>query len=442
MSLQNPDVCVQKLQTALHVKAKAEPNYRFYSLWDKVCRQDVLREAWRRCRKNGGAAGTDGVALEDIEASGVERWLGALQQELREKVYRPQPLLRVWIPKSSGGRRALGIPTVRDRVVQAAAVIVLEPIFEADLLDEQYGFRPGRDAKMALRQVVYQLQRKRRTEVVDADLSDYFNMIPHGPMMRCVARRVADGRVLSVIKAWLTTPVVERIAGESRQTNEARRKHRGTPQGGVISPLLANLYFRRFLLGWRRQRSTLRDVSAIVNYADDFVICCAPGHGLAAIEAMRALMARLGLRVNESKTRLVGLPGQSFDFLGYTVGRFYSKDGKAFLGTSPSKNALSKAMRRIHDETSRRWLTKTIESRIVEINRFLRGWCGYFNQGPVRKAYEKLAWYTQRRLQRWLATKHKLPGSGYRQYSHELLYGKLGLYRPTVPMRSLPKAKT
>ncbi|HEX7480396.1 MAG TPA: group II intron reverse transcriptase/maturase [Polyangiales bacterium] len=441
MSLQNPAVNVQKLQTALHAKAKAEPDYRFYSLWDKVCRDDVLREAWRRCRKNGGVAGTDGLGFADIEAGGLERWLGTLQQEMRAKMYRPRPLLRVWIPKSSGGERPLGIPTIRDRVVQAAAVIVLTPIFEADLLDEQYGFRPERDAKMALREVVYQLQRCKRTEVVDADLSDYFNTIPHGALMKSVARRVADGQILSVIKQWLATPVVERIGGATRQTNEARRTHRGTPQGGVISPLLANLYFRRFLLGWKRQRAHVRDVSAVVNYADDFVICCAPGNGTAALAATRELMSRLGLQVNDNKTRLVRLPEEQFDFLGYTVGRFYSKDGKPYLGTAPSKKALGKAMRRIHDETSRRWLTKTIESRIAEINRFLRGWCGYFNQGPVRKPYEKLAWYTQRRLQRWLARKHKKPGSGYRQYPHDLLYGKLGLYRPTVPARSLPRAK-
>jgi RNA-directed DNA polymerase len=441
VSLQTPAVSVPKLQTALHAKAKAEPGYRFYSLWDKMYREDVLCEAWRRCRKNGGVAGTDGQGFADIETEGLERWLGNLQEEMRSRQYRPRPLLRVWIPKSSGGERPLGIPTIRDRVVQTAAVIVLNPIFEADLLEEQYGFRPERDAKMALRQVVHQLQRRRRTEIVDADLADYFNTIPHGALMKCVARRIADGQVLCTIKQWLLTPVVERIEGATRQTNEARQKRRGTPQGGVISPLLSNLYFRRFLLGWKRLRSPVREATAIVNYADDFVICCTPGYGGAALTAMRALMARLGLQVNERKTSLVHLPEGRFDFLGYTVGRLYSRDGKPYLGTSPSKKALSRVMRRIHDETSRKWLSKTIESRIFEINRILRGWCGYFNQGPVRNAYEKLGWYTQRRLQRWLATKHKKPGSGYRQYPHELLYGKLGLYRPTVPARSLSRAK-
>jgi RNA-directed DNA polymerase len=442
VSLQSPEVNVWKLQNALHVKAKTEPNYRFYSLWDKISRDDVLLEAWARCRDNGGAAGVDGCRFEDVEAQGLSRWLGTLQAELRAKTYRPKPLLRVWIPKSNGGKRPLGIPTIRDRVVQAATVLVLDPIFEADLLDEQYGFRRRRDAKMALRQIVYQLKRGKRTEIVDADLSDYFNTIPHGSLMKCVARRIADGQVLAVIKQWLVVPVVERIAGAEHQTSEARRENRGTPQGGVISPLLANLYFRRFLLGWKRQRARVREVSTVVNYADDFVICCAPGYGKAAMEATRDLMSRLGLRINDTKTRLVRLPEERFNFLGYTVGRFYSKDGKPYLGTAPSTKSVSKAMRRIHDETSRRWLTKSVESRIEEVNRFLRGWCGYFNQGPVRKAYEQLAWYSQRRLQRWLALKHKKPGSGYRQYPHELLYGKLGLYRPTVPKRSLSNAKT
>jgi group II intron reverse transcriptase/maturase len=423
------------------VKAKAHPAYRFYSLWDKVFREDVLREGWRRCRANGGAAGVDGVGFEEIESGGLDRWLGNLQQELRAGQYRPQPLLRVWIPKSSGGKRPLGIPTVRDRVVQAAIIVVLGPVFEADLLEEQYGFRPGRDAKMALRQVVHQLQRRRRTEIVDADLSDYFNTIPHGALMKSVARRVADGRILSVIKQWLTTPVVERTGRTLRQSNEARRTRRGTPQGGVVSPLLANLYFRRFLLGWQRVRPEMRRATAIVNYADDFVICCAPGFGSEAMATMRALMVRIGLQVNDRKTRLAHLPEDRFDFLGYTVGRFYSKDGKPYLGTAPSKRAIQRVMRRIHDETARRWLGKTIESRIGEVNRVLRGWCGYFNQGPVRDAYEKLAWYTQRRLQRWLARKHKKPGSGSRQFPHELLYGKLCLYRPTVPTRSQPRTK-
>jgi len=234
-SLATPSM-VQTLQTTLHAKAKAEPSYRFYSLWDKICRSDVLQEAWRRCRQNGGAAGADRVRFEDIESSGLKPWLGRLQQELRLKQYEPGPLLRVWIPKSNGGRRALGIPSVRDRVVQAAVVVVLTPIFEADLPSEQYGFRPRKDAKMALRQVHQHLAQQGRTHIVDADLTDYFNTIPHGALMKCVARRVADSTMLSVIKAWLRAGVVEREGHRERRSTEARDRSRGTPQGGVITP--------------------------------------------------------------------------------------------------------------------------------------------------------------------------------------------------------------
>src|SRR3954447_26378978 len=219
-------------------------------LWDKVCRADVLVEAYRRCRANRGAPGVDGETFEAIEAHGVEAWLERLRQELCARAYRPRPLLRVWIPKSDGGQRPLGIPTIRDRVVQAAMVIVLESIFEADLLPNQYGFRPRLDAKMAVRRAYWHITDSGRTEVVDADLRDYFGSIPHGPLLRCVARRVADGTVLSVIKSWLEMPVVERTPRGTRRTTEARNRHRGTPQGATCSPLLSNLYFRRFLLAW------------------------------------------------------------------------------------------------------------------------------------------------------------------------------------------------
>ena len=261
---------VQELQSSLQTKAKIEPGYRFYTLWDKVCRGDVLQEAYRRCRRNGGTAGVDGETFEKIDAGGVERWLGNLQQELRTKRYSPEPLLRVWIPKSNGGQRPLGIPTVRDRVVQMAMVLVIGPIFEVDLCEEQMGFRPGRDAKTAVRLAYYQVRQKGRQEVVDADLSDYFNTIPHGQLMRSLSRRIADSQVLTVLKAWMRTPVEERTApGLIRRTTQARNTNRGTPQGGVISPLLANIYFRRFLLAWKKLGYQESCDSVVVNYADD-----------------------------------------------------------------------------------------------------------------------------------------------------------------------------
>ena len=395
---------VEKLQRSLHAKAKSEPGFRFYSLWDKVCREDVLAEAYRRCRANGGAAGVDGETFAAIEARGLGGWLGNLTQELRAKRYTPAPLRRVWIPKSNGGQRPLGIPAIRDRVVQMAALLVLGPIFEADLLDEQYGFREGLDAKTAVRRVYFHLKGG-RDEVVDGDLRDYFGTIPHGPLMKCVARRVADGRLLATIKAWLGAPVVERGTHGDVRTTVAKDGHRGTPQGGVISPLLANLYFRRFVLGFRRSELGRAGAARLVNYADDFVICCYPGRGEAAMATMRALMTRIGLEVNEEKTRLVKLPEGKFDFLGYTLGRFFGHHGRPYIGTEISKKSFARVLEKIHDETSTRWILDPPEKRVWEVNRIVRGWCGDFDQGPVYEHYRRLRKYIERRMGRWLMGK-------------------------------------
>ena len=276
----------ETLQAALQAKAKAAAGYRFYTLWDKVCREDVLAEAYRRCRDNGGAAGVDGQTFEAIESHGVKSWLAAL----RRKEYQPQPLLRVWIPKSSGGQRPLLIPTLRDCVVQMAALLVLGPIFEADLCDEQYGFRPGIGAKTAVRRAYFHAAERGLTEVVDADLSDYFSTIPHGALMRCLGRRIADGSVLSLVKRWLRAPVVERQKAAEVRTTAAADTNRGVPQGSPISPLLANLYFRRFVLAWKQFGHEQRLGARVVNYADDLVICCRPGSGAAALTAFRGLI--------------------------------------------------------------------------------------------------------------------------------------------------------
>jgi RNA-directed DNA polymerase len=393
------------------------------------------------CRQNGGAAGVDGMTFDAIETAGRERWLEELQEELRAGNYRSLPLLRVWIPKSSGGQRPLGIPCIRDRVVEMAVLLVLGPIFEADLLPQQFGFRPEKDAKMAIRQAFGHITDHKRREVVDADLSDYFTSIPHGPLMRCVSRRIADGAILSVIKAWLTAPVVERIRGSTRRSTEAKDRHRGTPQGSPISPLLANLYFRRFLLAWERFGHQARLDAHVVNYADDLVICCRPGNGAAALAAMRQLMARLGLAVNEAKTRLVGLPEETFDFLGYTVGRFYGKDGKPYIGTRPSRKAVRRLLQRIHEATTPRWHGTAPKQRLTWINRLLRGWAAYFNQGPVLRTYGLVRQYVERRVRRWLMRRSGQRGTGYRQYSDEYLYETLGLFSLPLRRTSLPSAK-
>ena len=432
---------VEKLQTSLQTKAKAEPAFRFYALWDKVYRNDVLREAYGRCRDNAGAPGVDRETFEMIEAQGVERWLGMLREELKSGTYAPKPLLRVWIPKSNGGQRPLGIPTIRDRVVQMAVVLVIGPMFEADLLPQQYGFRPGLDAKMAVRRVFWHVTQHRRQEVVDADLRDYFTSIPHAPLVRCLERRIADGRMLKTIKRWLVAPVVENVSGRRIQTAEARRTKRGTPQGGVISPLLANCYFRRFLLAWQLHGHQERLDAYIVNYADDFVICCRPGNAEAAMAKMEALMMRLGLEVNKAKTRIARLPEEPFDFLGYTVGGFHGKDGRIYIGTRPSQKAVRSLLKRIHERTTRQWYADTPLSTVARINTLLRGWCGYFNQGPIMATRERIRRYTEVRLRHWLMRRSGYRGTGIKQFPAKYLHETLGLYDVRVSRRDLLNAK-
>jgi group II intron reverse transcriptase/maturase len=322
-----------------------------------------------------------------------------------------------------------------------AALLVVGPIFEADLLPQQYGFRPGLDAKMALRRVYRHVTQHGRREVVDADLRDYFTSIPHSPLMRCLSRRIADGRLLHVIKSWLTAPVVEIINGRAVQTTEARRTKRGVPQGGVISPLAANLYFRRFLLAWHGHGHRDQLDAHVVNYADDFVICCRPGNGPAALATMRQLMTRLGLTVNEAKTRLTRLPTESFDFLGYTVGRFYGKGGVPYIGTHPSRKAVRRLLQRIHEATTSRWHSTSPAERVAVINRLLRGWTAYFNQGPVLRTYGLVRRYVERRVRRWLMRRSGRRGTGYRRYPDEHLYGVLGLFPLPLHRGDLPSAK-
>jgi len=441
MSLPTPSETVGKLQTSLQAKAKAEPDFRFYALWDKVCRQDVLREAYDRCRGNAGAAGVDRETFEQIDAGGRDRWLERLREELTTGRYVPAPLLRVWIPKSNGGQRPLGIPTIRDRVVQMATVLIIGPIFEADLLPQQYGFRPGVDAKMALRRVYWHVTQHGRREVVDADLRDYFTSIPHASLLRSLCRRIADGRLLRTIKGWLTAPVVEYVDGRPVRTTEARRRKRGTPQGGVISPLLANCYFRRFLLAWQGHGHQDQLDAHVVNYADDFVICCRPGNAPVALARMAALMARLELEVNTTKTRIARLPEESFDFLGYTVGRFYGKDGRPYIGTRPSRKSVKSLLRRIHARTSSQWYADEPENTAARISSLLRGWCAYFDQGPVLDIYKLIRDYTERRVRRWLMRRTGQRGTGFRQIPGEYFYQTLGLYDVPLRRADLPRAK-
>jgi len=310
---------VQKLQMALHAKAKAEPGFRFYALYDKISREDILAHAWAQCRSNQGAPGVDGQDFADIEAYGVQRWLGELALALREENYRPEPIRRVFIPKANGKLRPLGISTLRDRVGMTAAMLVLGPIFEADLPPEQYAYRPGRNAQQAVVEAE-ELLRRGRPEVVDADLADYFGSIPHAELMRSLARRIVDRRVLHLIKMWLECSVEETDdRGRKTRTTEAKDQRRGIPQGSPLSPLLANLYMRRFVLGWKKLGLDKRLGTRIVTYADDLVILCRKGKAEQALQHLRAIMGKLKLTVNEEKTRICKVPEGEFDFLGFSV---------------------------------------------------------------------------------------------------------------------------
>lgn len=431
--LTTPLDSVRTLQSSLQAKAKSEATFRFYSLWDKICREDVLAEAYRRCRANRGAPGVDGVRFEEIESQGREAWLRRLRQELVLGQYRPQPLLRVWIPKANGGQRPLSIPPISDRVVQMAANLILQPIFDGDLSPRQYGYRQGLDAKMAIRRIFFDIKEGGAREVIDADLSDYFGSIPHGDLLRCVARRISDGKVLGLIRLWLDAPVVEIVDGREVKSTVARDTNRGTPQGGVISPLLANLYFRRFMKAWYEMGPAHQLDAEVVAYADDFVILCPRGSGAKAMALMQSMMNKLGLTVNEKKTHQVSLPEERFDFLGYTIGQFFGKDGKTFWGTHPSKKSIKKVKEKIHVETAKRWNEQPIEKRIVELNAILTGWKNYFNQGPVKSCYRDIDNYTARRLRIWMLRRAGRRGTGYRQYPDSYLYDTLGLVRLLEP---------
>jgi RNA-directed DNA polymerase len=433
-----PPTKVGKLQEALRAKAKASPGYRFYALYDKMYREDVLNWAYYRCLLNDGAPGVDGETFEDITKYGRERWLGELVQELKEKTYRPKAVKRAWILKEDGKLRPLGIPTIRDRVVQMAAVIVLEPIFDEDLQPEQHAYRTDHSAHEALREVQGWLDRG-YTEVVDADLSGYFDSIPHHELMKCVARRVSDGQLLHLLKMWLEAAVEETDKeGVTKRTTRNKDEGRGTPQGGVASPLLANLYMRRFVLGWKVGGHEQRLDAHIVNYADDFVICCKPGRADEAMTVMREMMGKLKLTVNEKKTRQCDVKEETFTFLGFTFGRLVSwRTGRPYIGPAPAKKKVARICDKIHEATSRGTTWREVEDVVQQLNQIMLGWGNYFRLGYVTGAWEIVQQHACRRLRWWMRRKEGRKGG--RQGPPDLqLYEKYGLVQLIRKVRRLP----
>jgi RNA-directed DNA polymerase len=438
MSLLPPET-VGKLQATLHTKAKEAPTYRFYALYDKLYRADVLSHAYERCRANGGAAGVDGQTFADIVTYGEKRWLEELVEELKGKTYRPQAVRRVWIAKADGKQRPLGIPTIRDRVVQMAAVLLLEPIFEADLQPEQYAYRTGRSAQDAVR-AVQGLLDQGYTEVVDADLSGYFDSIPHTELMKSVARRVSDRHLLQLLKMWLEAPVEETDEqGRVQRTTRNKDEGQGTPQGGVASPLLANLYMRRFVLGWKQQGHERRLEARIVNYADDFVICCQPGKADEAMTVMRRMMEKLKLTVNERKTRQCSVPEETFTFLGFTFGPQTSwKTGRVYVTPCPAERKVQAICERIGEATSGKTVWRDEEEQVGKLNQLLLGWANYFRIGYVTGAWKVVQQHACRRLRWWMRRKHREKAGRGQHYPDMQLYEKYGLVNLVRVVRRLP----
>ena len=424
MSLETP-IKIRELQRKLYTKAKQEPGYRFYLLYDKLHREDILAHAYELAKANNGAPGVDNQSFWGIETQGLEGWLAELRQELIQGSYQPQAVRRVMIPKPNGGERPLGIPSIRDRVVQTAAKLILEPIFEADLEPNAYGYRPKRGAQGAVKKV-HELLRDGYTEVVDADLSKYFDTIPHAELMQCVARRIVDSRVLHLIKMWLTVAVAERDGkGNWRYTGS---QGKGTPQGGVISPLLANLYMNRFLKYWRLQEKGKQWRAHIVAYADDFVIL-SRGHAGESREWTQQVMSRIGLTLNEQKTSIRDARREEFDFLGYTFGQRYSvRNGKPYLAMRPSKKSIQRVTGKVYDLLRPRE-KGTWEEVCQRLNAQLQGWRQYFSQGTIARAYQIVNHYVERRVRHFLRQRHRHSTKGTRRFPSQLIFGKLGVVR-------------
>jgi group II intron reverse transcriptase/maturase len=412
---------IQEFRRKLYEKAKADPKYRFYSLYDKTYRQDIIAEAYRKVKANGGASGIDGETFEDIETQGIEGYLAVLREELKSGNYQPKAVRRVYIPKDNGKERPLGIPTIRDRIVQTAFLIVIEPIFEADFTDSSYGFRPSKSAHDAVREV-YKYLNWGCEEIYDVDLEKYFETVEHWKLMKLLARRISDGRILHVIKQWLSCGYVE--------DDQHRQSKRGTPQGGVISPLLANIYLHPVDKAFERSRiGTIREGSIhIVRYADDILIL-AQGNLEKGITILEKYVERLGLSINREKTRRLNLKEDKLvEFLGYQFQRITSRVSKKRITlVSPSKSSQKRCREKIKGYINHN-LPFTVKDQIRNANTYLAGWTGYFRKGNSTKALNSISQYAEKRVRRVLQRHKGKSGYGWNKISSEEIYNGLGLF--------------
>ncbi|MEQ1880416.1 MAG: group II intron reverse transcriptase/maturase [Burkholderiales bacterium] len=435
MLLTTPE-SIRTLQRKLYAKAKQEPAYRFYALYDKLYRADTLSHAWRLVKANKGSPGVDGISFEAIEnGEGIETFLRGLARDLKDKTYRAQPVRRVMIPKADGSLRPLGIPTIRDRVAQMAVKLIIEPIFEADFCEHSYGFRPQRSAHDAVEDIAKVLWAG-HTQVIDADLSKYFDSIPHAKLLAVVAERIVDGGILRLIKQWLKAPVIgEDERGVKKTVGGGKANSQGTPQGGVISPLLANCYLHILDRIWQRQNLKGKLKAHLVRYADDFVVLCAKGVE-EALRVVRHVLERLGLMLNEAKTKVVDATEASFNFLGYSIRMSRGRQsGKPYPHVCPSDKSLKKIKAKLTALTGRELTPIALDKIVGNVNRSLRGWANYFHYRNSNQVMEKVKTHAEQRLRMHLMKRHKVKnrGIGEGRFPSATLYRRYGLYKvPTA----------